>query len=127
MDKKQWTNLRNCLLELHKTLMNYQRSVYEAQHGKIESPGMFLGLLMEDKNFAWLRQLSELVVVIDEMLEGGDVISPDKIQDTLVYIKRLLKPNLEGNEFEQNYYYAINKDPYSALAHGKTLEVLDLI
>lgn len=127
MNKQQWTNLRNCLLELHKTLMNYQRSVYEAQHGKVVSPGVMLGLLMEDKSFAWLRQLSELVVVIDEMLESKEEITPVKIQETLTYLKRLLKPSLEGNNFEVSYFNAIQKDSHSALVHGKTSEALEAI
>lgn len=127
MNKQQWINLRNSLLELHKTLMNYQRSVYEAQHGKVQSPGVMLGLLMEDKNFAWLRQLSELVVVIDEMLESKEPVLSEKLKESLVYIKKLLKPSLEGNNFEVSYFHAIQKDPHSALMHGRTSEALEAI
>lgn len=124
---KEFIEFRHCLLGLHKTLLDYQKSVYEGQHGKISSPGIMLGLVMENNSFAWLRRFSELVVGIDELLESKEEVPQEKFKDLLVYSKKLLSPAKDGSEFEKNYYDAIQHHPAAALAHGKTLAALENI
>ncbi len=119
MKIEQWTQFRNELLKLHKVLLDYEKNRYEGQHGKIASPQVLLGLVMDRPSFAWLRQISELIVGIDEMLESKEPVSKEKFTDTFIYCKKLLKPLELGNAFEQKYYQAIHSDPAAAIMHSK--------
>jgi hypothetical protein len=49
--------------------MNAERAAYEQEGNVIESPMQYLQLLMEHERFAWLRQLSQLVVMMDETMD----------------------------------------------------------
>src|ERR1700712_4173903 len=62
------TNLRNLLLEQHKLLLDAERAEYEKANGPIAGPGPFLALVLGDPQFLWLKQISTLVVEIDEAL-----------------------------------------------------------
>jgi hypothetical protein len=61
-------SLSDLLLQQHKLLLDRQRGKYEAIHGPIGGPGPFLNLVLSDPYFAWLRQISTLIVEIDEAL-----------------------------------------------------------
>ena len=63
---RRLTELRNGLLRLHKILLESERALYEHDIERIPSAGRYLELVMNDPWFAWLRQLSGLVVLIDE-------------------------------------------------------------
>src|ERR1700692_1022869 len=60
--------LRNLLLEQHKLLLDRERAEYEKANGPVAGPGPLLALVIEDPHFAWLKQISTLVVEIDEAL-----------------------------------------------------------
>ena len=54
--------LRTRLLALHKALLDDAKSAYEMDRGRIASTGALLQLVIHDPWFAWLHQISELVV-----------------------------------------------------------------
>src|SRR5258706_12324570 len=58
--------LRHSILELHKALLDAQRIRYEREHGRIQSAGELLGLVLEHPPFAWLRTLSALIARLGE-------------------------------------------------------------
>ena len=60
--------LRMILLNLHKALLDSERTAYEMSHGAIASPTAFLQLLINDSSFQWLRPITTLIVQIDETL-----------------------------------------------------------
>ena len=51
--------LRDALLDLHKTLIESERAVYETKVGPIKSPHHFFQLVSSDPWFAWLRPVSQ--------------------------------------------------------------------
>ena len=59
--------IREALLRLHRTLLDWERRGYERVHGRL-SANEFLQVVLHDSEFAWLRPLSESVVRIDELL-----------------------------------------------------------
>ena len=124
MEKQQWQKFRDELLHLHKALLHFQQRQYEGTHGKVASPQVLLGLVMENPDFAWLRQISELIVSIDELMESKEPVSPQKYADLLTYCKKLLQPKADGNTFEKNYYHAIHQEPGVAIQHAKTQKKL---
>src|ERR1700719_2488014 len=66
------TDLRNALLSLHKTLLESERASYERDIARIQSSSELLKLVLYDPWFAWLHELSELVVLIDETLDAKE-------------------------------------------------------
>src|SRR5271168_3374175 len=75
LTKQRLTDLRNGLLGLHKTLLDSERGTYERDIARIGSSGELLKLVLYDPWFAWLHELSEFVVLIDETVDalGGKV------------------------------------------------------
>lgn len=120
--------LSQTLLALHKELLEFEKKNYETLHGKISSSGAFLSLLMNDPAFNWLRKLSGLIVMIDEMIDPSEKnkteLSPRAI---LLDIEKLLQPDEQGQEFAQKYHTAIHQEPTIAIAHGQAMNELKKI
>ncbi len=70
--QQRLTELRDGLLRLHKTLLDSERACYERDIARIGSSGEFLKLVLYDPWFAWLHELSEFVVLIDETLDAEE-------------------------------------------------------
>ncbi|MGE5648211.1 MAG: hypothetical protein ACM336_20735 [Acidobacteriota bacterium] len=118
------TALRNGLLRLHSALLASERSQYERDIERIPSQGRFLELLLNDPAFTWLRELSQLVVFIDERLEAED--PPDRAEaDRLVArARQMLTPGQTGTAFETRYLEALQRDPNVVMAHSTALTLL---
>ena len=68
--RQRLTQLRNELLKLHAVLLESERAQYDRDIQRIRSSQHFLELALNDPAFAWLRVLSQLVVLIDETLDA---------------------------------------------------------
>ena len=64
--RKQLSDLRSPLLNLHKALLDDARVAYELVRGSVGSSANLLQLVISDPWFAWLHSVSELIVRIDE-------------------------------------------------------------
>lgn len=123
--QQRLTDLRNGLLRLHKTLLDSERDFYEHEIGKIASANQLLALVINDPWFAWLHQISELVVLIDETQESKEPPPTAELADLLVARTRaLLVPAEEGSDFAQRYYQAMQRDPGVVIAHGQMVKLL---
>jgi hypothetical protein len=119
------TQLRDALLRLHSVLLQSERSVYERDVEKIKSPNHFLGLLMQDPWFAYLRELSGLVVRIDERID--DKKHPPgaaDADDLLKQARALLVPSEFGHGFEKRYFEALQRDPDVIMAHSAATRII---
>jgi hypothetical protein len=110
--------LRDALLDLHKTLIDSERSVYETNVGPINSPHHFLQLLSSDPWFAWLRPVSQLIVAMDEALDS-DELTRDAVDVLMNESVFLLVPAERGGEFGERYVAALQRDPHVVLAHAR--------
>ncbi|HTM26712.1 MAG TPA: VOC family protein [Vicinamibacterales bacterium] len=117
-------DLRVRLLALHKTLLDDARTAYEMDRGRIGSAGMLLQLVIHDPWFAWLRQLSELVVRIDEMTAADSVATDADAKSLFEHVDRLLVPNESGDAFARRYDEALQRQPAVVLAHGDVKRLL---
>ena len=122
--RQQLKNLRDALVTLHKTLIESERIGYEQTFGKIDSQNRFLQLLISDPWFAWLHPISELVVVMDEVLDAPEPPTPTQIQTLLRRTKALLKVSEEGQGFERSYFEALQRAPEVILAHADVMKKL---
>src|SRR5690349_17761062 len=118
--------LRNALLDLHKTLVDSERVTYEQTIGAIQSPGRFLQLLTRDPWFAWLQPLSRLIVAMDEALDGKKQLTSAGVDALMNQTRRLLVVSETGDGFSKHYYDALQREPDVVLAHAKAAKLFGL-
>ena len=118
--------LRNALLNLHKTLVDSERVTYEKAVGAIQSPNHFLQLLTKDPWFAWLQPLSLLIVAMDEALEAKEPLSSADADALIKQARRLLVATETGEGFSRHYFEALQRDPDVVLAHAETARLFNL-
>ena len=111
-------NLSHALLRLHKALLDAERVSYERIHGRIESNGAFLQLVLGDPWFAWLRPLTGFVAKLHELAEDDRIESGEEITALLASVRGLLTPSAEGDGFGRHYYEALQRVPEVGLAHA---------
>lgn len=122
--RQQLTAVRTVLLRLHKTLLDFERGGYERARGKIDNSYVFLQLVMSDPWFAWLRQLSELIVEMDELLAAKERPSESTARALIQQVSILLTPSEAGSEFQRKYFAAMQQSPEVVLAHSEFAAVL---
>jgi hypothetical protein len=122
--KQRLTELRNGLLSLHKTLLDSERGTYERDIARIGSSGELLKLVLYDPWFAWLHELSQFVVLIDETLDAEEPPGGIDAERLIEQSKELLAPNETGTGFAKRYFEALQRDPDVVLAHGRMRKVL---
>src|SRR6266496_2677990 len=117
------TTLRNGLLHLHKVVLDSERGTYEREIARIRSAGHFLELVMHDPWFAWLHELSQLIVLIDETLDADEPLSMEDADRLRKQSRRLLIPDEQGRGFAKQYFEALQRDPAVVVAHGEMMKV----
>ena len=116
--RQRLSALREKLLNLHKALLDSERTSYELIHGPVSSPGAFLQLLINDPRFAWLRPVTTLIVQIDEALAAKNPPSTSRYFEQLITdMRALLSPSREENGFWKRYSGALQRDPGVAVLH----------
>ena len=115
------------LLHLHKRLLDSETAVYDRDIARVTSPNQLLGLVLNDPAFAWLRELSQLVVVIDEALDADILVTQEDATRLIALTRALLVPAELGNGFHRRYYEAFQRDPDTVLAHADMMKVLSTL
>lgn len=110
--------VRDQLLELHRLLLEEARHEYEHVHGEPLTPGQFLGLLVGDEEFAWLRSLTALIVELDE--QKSTVIDPVWAERA----RELLRPDSAGNAFQKRFDELVHRSQEVSVAHGSTMRAM---
>ena len=116
--------LRQGLLRLHKTLLEWERKIYEREHGRKMGAGELLQIIMIAPQFAWLRPISEVIVRIDQAL---DEEAPDTTVDVdaiIIQARRLVAPDQTEKPYAQRYLTALQEVPDVVVAHGKVTAIL---
>jgi hypothetical protein len=79
---------------------------------------------MHDPWFAWLHELSELVVLIDETLDAKEPATAADASRLITQARRLLAPAEATGEFRKHYLEALQRDPNVVMMHSQTIKVL---
>lgn len=116
--RQRLVELREALLRLHKALLESERVGYEQTFGKISSPYQFLDLLTKDPWFAWLRPISQLIVVMDETLDAKEPLTMAMVDALASRAKTMLVASEGGEEFSRHYDEALQRDPDVVFAHA---------
>jgi hypothetical protein len=115
-------DLREALLRLHKTLLDWERGGYERIHGRQTSHDL-LKALLNDPQFAWLRPISQLIVRIDELLADRTPPMRNDVDAIVAQVRTLTSPNETGNTYERRYDMALQEHPDAVFAHRDLLAV----
>ena len=99
--------------------MNAERAAYEKEGNVIESPMQFLQLLMEHERFAWLRQLSQMVVMMDEAMEEKPPITKERMDALVGEARHLLMGSEEPGSFAVRYAKVREIEHAVAAAHAE--------
>ncbi len=110
--------LRLALLCIHKTLLNMERRDYEKEHGAVNTGELFR-LVIDDAQFAWLHNISEFVVRIDETLAGKEPVTVDYMRESFVLARKMFTPTESGDAFQKKYFDAIQRDPAVVMDHAE--------
>jgi hypothetical protein len=124
--RESLTELRNLLLAQHKLLLDRERASYEKSHGPISGPGAFLGLVMGNAHFAWLKQISTLVVEIDEALARRSTAGQVEADALVTQARDIMRPREHGTDFQKRYYDAIQESPDIVILQCKIEQLLGI-
>lgn len=128
-DRALLGELRRLLLNLHKTLIDWQRADFERVHGRLQT-SQLLNVMFNDPAFAWLRTMSGLIVRIDEALDTkprpGDPPRSEIESGPLVAAARGLIAPESGTDYAQRYHSALQELPEAVLAHRDLIVLLKL-
>jgi catechol 2,3-dioxygenase len=116
--------LRQLLIALHKALLDDATAAYAMDRGRIGPPGHLLQLVIHDPWFAWLHQISELIVRIDEAASVEGAAAEGDARALMDQVDRLLVPSEDGDTFARRYFEALQRQPAVVLAHGEVRKAL---
>jgi hypothetical protein len=122
-DRALLNEMRRLLLQLHKTLIDWQRRDYETTRGRLQT-SQLLQVLFTDPAFAWLRTMSGLIVRIDEALDLK-APEPSETGPLVAAARELIAPEA-GSPYAQRYHAALQELPEAVLAHRDLVQLLKL-
>ena len=123
-DRALLVQLRTYLLQLHKTLIDWQRADYERVRGRLQTTQL-LNVMFNDPEFAWLRSMSGLIVRIDEALEVKPPKPEIETGPLIAGARELIAPE-SGTPYAQRYHAALQELPDAVLAHRDLVTLLKL-
>jgi hypothetical protein len=110
--------LREALLRIHKSLLEMERRSYEKEHGSVTAGELFR-LVVDDPQFAWLHNISEFVVRIDENLASEEDVTDSDSHVAITLARKIFAPSEAGDGFQKKYFDAIQKDPAVVIEHAQ--------
>jgi hypothetical protein len=110
--------LRLALLNLHKTLLSMERREYERRHGYVNTGELFR-LVVDHGQFAWLHNISEFVVRIDETLSSKEPVTAEYTSGAIAVARKMFVPTESGDAFQKKYFDAIQRDPAVVMDHAE--------
>jgi hypothetical protein len=116
--RERLIGLRLALLKVHKTLLDMERRDYERANGKV-TVGELFRLVIDHQQFAWLHNISEFVVRLDETLAGEEPVTAEYVHTAVSLAQKMFTPSEAGDTFQKKYYDAIQRDPAVVLDHAE--------
>ena len=116
--------IRHALLDLHKSMIDAQRIIYERDHGRVETPAQFLGLVLEHPDFDWIRELSALMALLDEWREDSRDVESVALHDIVGALRSLIQRDSTSARFTERYWRMLDSTPEVLVGHVKLWRML---
>lgn len=116
--------IRHALLDLHKSMIDAQRIIYERDHGRVETPAQFLGLVLEHPEFEWIRELSALMALLDEWREDAREVESVGLDDIVGGLRALIQRDGTNVRFTDRYWRMVDSTPEVLVGHVKLWRML---
>jgi hypothetical protein len=126
MTNSEIVAVRPLLLELHRKLLEAERTDMERFRGERVSGAELLQIATDSMRLAWLAPLSELIVEIDEALdaEEPDEPSADVAGALLDRARELVAPPQTETPFGRRYLVMLQLHPGVVMAHSALVQAL---
>lgn len=121
--RKSLNDLQQALLTLHKVLVDAERAEYERANGTVSNNEM-LQLLLSNEDFAWLRTLSKMIIVIDDMTSVRKPAPAYHVPPLMVEVRKILEPEDNGNEYETRFFACLTNNAAAVKARDEALSAL---
>lgn len=115
---------RDLLLRHHKVLVDFERENYQQLNGTVNS-GQFLSLLLENPDFAWLREFSMLIVGIDEMFDLDDGFTSEMVENYFAKMRDIIDLKFDDASFAGKYRFALQENVDAAAGYGELKKLVD--
>jgi len=116
--------LRAPLLALHKEVLATERRNLERVHGALTG-AQFLQIVSDRLRYGWLAPFSELILALEDTLEGDDdeaeIATPEEL---LERARDLLLPPKEATPFGRRYLSLMQSEPALVMAHAAVAKLL---
>jgi hypothetical protein len=123
--RERLISLRLALLNVHKTLLDMERREYERDHGYVNTGELFR-LVVDHAQFAWLHNISEFVVRIDETLTAKEPVTPEYTSVAFSLARKMFVPTESGDAFQKKYFVAIQRDPAVVIEHAELARLFSI-
>ena len=122
--RQKLKKLSGAFLRLHKILLENEKAKYEAANGAITNANMYLSLVIDDPQFAWLRKISSLIALIDEATSVRRPASETEANALLNEAKILLNFQDGEEDFNNKFQTALQENKDAVLSYNETLSSL---
>jgi hypothetical protein len=115
--------VRRALLRLHKALIDSERAVYEARNGAMNN-SEFLGALLQDPFFQWMRPFSQLIAAMDEAMFGDEPVTAAGARGYVSQARALVAEPEDGDgggAENARYGQVRDRDPAVLFAHTELM------
>jgi hypothetical protein len=101
-----------------------ERRDYEKAHGVVTTGELFR-LVVDGPQFAWLHNISEFVVRIDETLSSDEGVTEEGAHVSISLARKLFAPSETGDGFQKQYFDAIQRDPAVVMEHAELVRLFN--
>ena len=108
--------LSEALRELHRVLVVIEQRAYHEEHSNFAKPAGLLELLIHHPHFAWLRGISETIVVLDERVADLEAEPEAIAKQARAAVERLFGKAGSGGTTDARLIELIQQDPGVAMA-----------
>ena len=118
--------LHGTLLDLHKGLVDSEKADWEQRRGPVGSPHQFLGMLLNEPAFAWMRPFSGLIVAIDEVVSTRKPLEDERLLKEARQLFGVARNVVRPPEVvESRYREVLQRDTGVVLLHSRVVQVLN--
>lgn len=121
--RQHLSDVRKALLRLHKALIDSERAVYEARNGALNN-AEFLGALLQEPFFQWMRPFSQLIATMDEAMFGEEPLTAQGARGYVQQAHTLVTTSGDGDGGSPEsvrYGQVRDRDPAVLFAHTELL------